>query len=71
MLLAAAISFTARLGHTASYAPLDCTRISTATEATVCKSYTLGHDKARLSTLPGVLTSLVAMGQRGDLAETK
>ncbi len=49
-----------RPGHAASYAPLDCAKASTAAETAVCKTYALGQDEARLSTLFGVLTSLVA-----------
>jgi uncharacterized protein len=71
ILLASVVSFTPRLGHAASYAPLDCAQISTTAELTVCKSYMLGQDEARLATLFGVLTSLVAMGQRADLVDTQ
>ena len=60
-----------RPGHAASYAPLDCAKASTAAETTVCKAYALGQDEARLATLFGVLTSLVAMGQRADLVDTQ
>jgi uncharacterized protein len=60
-----------RLAHAASYAPLDCVKASTAAETTVCKTYALGQDEARLATLFGVLTSLVAMGQRSDLIDTQ
>jgi len=44
---------------------------STAAETTVCKTYALGQDEARLATLFGVLTSLVAMGQRADLIDAQ
>jgi uncharacterized protein YecT (DUF1311 family) len=67
--LASVVSFTPRLGHAASYAPLDCAKISTTAELTVCKSYMLGQDEARLATLFGVLTSRVAIGQRADLVD--
>src|SRR6202034_943848 len=60
-----------RLGLAASYAPLDCAKASTAAEAAVCKTYALGQDEARLATLFGVLTSLVAMGQRSDLIDAQ
>jgi uncharacterized protein len=60
-----------RLSHAASYAPLDCAKASTAAETVVCKTYALGQDEARLATLFGVLTSLVAMGQRSDLIDTQ
>src|SRR5262245_18018375 len=58
-------------GHAASYAPLDCVKASAAAETTVCKSYVLGQDEARMATLFGVVTSLVAMGQRGDLVDAQ
>jgi uncharacterized protein len=60
-----------RLGHAASYAPLDCAKAATAAETTVCKTYALGQEEARLATLFGVLTSLVAMGHRADIADAQ
>jgi uncharacterized protein len=71
ILLASIVSLAPHPGHAASYAPLDCAKISTAAETTVCKTYALGQDEARLATLFGVLTSLVAMGQRADLVEAQ
>src|SRR5271170_2002865 len=71
ILLASILCLAPRPGHAANYAPLDCTKASTAAEATVCKAYALGQDEARLATLFGVLTSLVAMGQRSDLIDTQ
>src|SRR5580692_11481438 len=59
------------LCHAASYAPLDCAKASTSAEITVCKTYALGQDEARLATLFGVLTSLVAMGQRADIVDAQ
>lgn len=70
-MIASAISVAPCPGHAAPYAPIDCTKISTPTEATICKSYALGQDEARLATLFEVLTALVAMGQRGDLVDTQ
>jgi uncharacterized protein len=69
ILLGLAFGLSPRLGLAASYAPLDCAKASTAANATICKTYTLGQDEARLATLFGVLTSLVAMGQRGDVID--
>ena len=69
ILLALALGLSPRLGLAASYAPIDCAKASTAADATICKTYTLGQDEARLATLFGVLTSLVAMGQRGDIID--
>jgi uncharacterized protein len=71
ILLASVLCLAPRLGHAASYAPLDCAKASTAAETTVCKTYALGQDEARLATLFGVLTSLVAMGQRADIVDTQ
>jgi uncharacterized protein len=68
-ILLAVVSFAPSVGHAASYAPLDCAKTSTAAETVICKSYALGQDEARMATLFGVLTSLVAMGQRSDLID--
>jgi uncharacterized protein len=70
-ILLAFFSFVPSAGQAASYLPLDCAKPSTATEAVICKSYALGQDEARVATLFGVLTSLVAMGQRSDLIDTQ
>lgn len=51
------------------YAPLDCGKASTPTELTICNSYSLGQDEARMATLYGIATSLVAMGQRAEIRE--
>lgn len=67
----AAFALAPQAAAAATYAPLDCDKAATAAETTICKSYTLGQDEARLATLFGVLTSLVAMGQRGDLVDTQ
>jgi len=57
-------------GLAASYAPLDCAKASTTVaDTTNCKTYSLGQDEARLATLFEVMTSLVAMGQRGDIID--
>jgi uncharacterized protein len=58
-------------GQTASYAPLNCAKASTPPEKTICGNYELGQDEARLATLYGILTSLVAMGQRGDIMDAQ
>jgi uncharacterized protein len=69
--LVSVLCLTPRLGHAASYAPLDCAKASTSAETTVCKTYALGQEEARLATLFGVLTSLVAMGQRADIVDAQ
>jgi uncharacterized protein len=53
----------------ADYAPIDCGKASSSTERTICGSYSLGQAEARMATLFGVVTSLVAMGQRGDIGD--
>ena len=66
---ALAFSLSLHPGVAASYAPLDCTKASTAADKAICKTYSLGQDEARVATLFEVLTSLVAMGQRGDIID--
>jgi len=51
------------------YAPLNCERAHTAAERAICSSYALGQAEARMATLFGVATSLVAMGERGALKD--
>jgi uncharacterized protein len=57
--------------HAADYAPLDCAKASSAAERTICANYALGQDEARMATLFGIATSLVAMGQRGDIRDAQ
>jgi uncharacterized protein len=55
----------------ADYAPIDCSKASSPAERTICRSYLLGQAEARMATLFGVVTSLVAMGQRGDVGDAQ
>ncbi len=55
----------------ADYAPLNCSKAKTAAEITICKTYALGQAEARMATLYSVATSLVAMGQRGDIGDAQ
>lgn len=55
----------------ADYAPIDCGKASSPTERTVCRNYSLGQTEARMATLFGVANSLVAMGQRSDIADAQ
>jgi uncharacterized protein len=71
VLLGSAIVPASCFGQTASYAPLNCTKASAPAEKTICANYALGQDEARLATLYGILTSLVAMGQRGDIVDAQ
>ena len=67
---AAAVSVaTAACG--AEYAPIDCAKANAPALHAVCKSYALGQAEARMATLFSIATSLVAMGQRGDLMDTQ
>ena len=53
----------------ADYAPLDCAKAGSSTERTICSDYGLGQQEARVATLFEVTTSLVAMGQRGEIQD--
>ena len=55
----------------ADYAPIDCAKASSSAERTICRSYSLGQADARMATLFGVVTSLVAMGQRADIGDAQ
>lgn len=55
--------------NAADYAPLDCAKARSPDERTICKSYALGQDEARLATLYAIATSLVGMGRRGDIED--
>ena len=53
----------------ADYAPLNCAKAITVTERVICANYELGQAEARVATLYDLTTSLVAMGQRGDIQD--
>lgn len=55
----------------ASYAPLECVKASSQADKTICASYELGQLEARVATLFEITTSLVAMGQRGDIQDAQ
>ena len=65
--LAAALLLAPGAAGAADYAPMNCAKAKSAAEKTVCKDYGLGQLEARMATLYAVATSLVAMGQRGDM----
>ncbi len=70
LLTAAVLSFTLctpSLAAAANYSPLACAKASLAAEHAICRTYSLGQAEARMATLFGIATSLVAMGQRGDI----
>jgi uncharacterized protein len=55
----------------ADYAPLNCAAARSPTERTICGIYALGQLEARMATLYEWTTSLVAMGQRGDIQDAQ
>ncbi len=55
----------------ADYAPLDCREAGGLALYAICSNYSLGQEEAHMATLFGIATSLVAMGQRGDLIDTQ
>ena len=55
----------------ADYAPIDCSKASAPAERAICRSYLLGQAEARMATMFGIATSLVAMGQRGDIGDAQ
>jgi len=64
-LLAVAAFATATEALAADYAPLDCRKADAPALFAICSNYSLGQAEARMATLFGIATSLVAMGQRG------
>ena len=63
--------FVAAPARAAGYAPIDCGKAASLAERAICRSYPLGQAEARMATLFGVVTSLVAMGQRGDIGDAQ
>ena len=55
----------------ADYAPINCGKASLPAERAICRNYPLGQAEARMATLFGVVTSLVAMGQRSDIGDAQ
>jgi uncharacterized protein len=55
----------------ADYAPIDCSKASAPAERAICRSYPLGQAEARMATMFGIVTSLAAMGQRGDIGDAQ
>lgn len=67
----AATALRPSFAHADGYAPIDCAKARSPSEQTICRNYALGQQEARLATLFGVATSLVAMGQRGDIQDSQ
>jgi uncharacterized protein len=53
----------------ADYSPLACSKARSPSELTMCRTYSHGQAEARMATVFGLATSLVAMGQRGDIRD--
>lgn len=68
---AVAFACTVRPAIAADYTTLNCAQAKSPAEQTICRSYALGQAEARMATLYGVATSLVAMGQRGDIRDAQ
>lgn len=64
-----AVMLAPRLAHAVEYAPLRCGQANSPVDRTICGSYELGQKEARMATLYGVATALVAMGQRGNIQD--
>lgn len=71
ILILAGIAGVAQPSAAADYAPIDCAKASLPTEQIICRNYGLGQSEARMATLFGIVTSLVAMGQRGDIGDAQ
>lgn len=67
--VAAALFLVCGLGGPAAAASFDCAKAASADEKAVCASCDLAQQDVRMATLYEVLTSLVAMGQRGDIQD--
>jgi uncharacterized protein len=68
MIVAASIGFVSYAGA-ADYAPMNCSKPGAAAEKAICSNYALGQLEARMATLFEWTTSLVAMGQRGEILD--
>ncbi|HUB65668.1 MAG TPA: hypothetical protein VL996_14695 [Methylocella sp.] len=69
--IAASTLMSPRLASGADYAPIDCSKASSPAQRAICQTYSLGQAEARMATLFGIATSLVAMGQRGDIGDAQ
>jgi uncharacterized protein len=59
------------IANAGEYAPLNCNKARSPAEHAICDTYSLGQSEARMATLFTVATSLVAMGQRGDIQDAQ
>ncbi|SFV25738.1 lysozyme inhibitor LprI family protein [Hyphomicrobium facile] len=68
-MMAIAIASASAAANAGDYAPLDCAKAKSPAERTICRDYDLGQSEARMATLFAITTSLVPMGQRGDIQD--
>lgn len=71
LIAVAAVLATTPLADAAGCSPLECGKASSQAEKTICSNYELGQLEARAATLFEITTSLVAMGQRGDIQDSQ
>jgi uncharacterized protein len=71
LMTAMAVMCVTATANAAEYSPLNCAKAGSPSERTICDSYALGQSEARMATLFSVATSLVAMGQRGDIQDAQ
>ncbi|RTL54691.1 MAG: hypothetical protein EKK40_02570 [Bradyrhizobiaceae bacterium] len=69
IIIMAALGAAISPANAAGYAPLDCGKASSPSEKAICSDYELGQFEARVATLFEITTSLVAMGQRGNIQD--
>lgn len=67
--IAIAIASVSAAANASDYAPLDCGKAKSPAERAICDNYSLGQSEARMATLFAITTSLVAMGQRGNIQD--
>ena len=68
-IVAIAVASVSTLANAADYFPLDCDKAKSLAERSICGNYNLGQSEARMATLFTITTSLVAMGQRGNILD--
>ena len=71
VLCAAALLFANLPARAADYAPLNCAAAQSVSDKAICGNYGLGQLEARMATLYQWGTSVVAMGQRGDMQDAQ
>lgn len=68
-MMAIAVASLSAPANAADYAALECDKAKSPAERTICRNYDLGQSEARMATLFTITTSLVVMGQRGNIQD--